>query len=151
MARSCFTTEIAAPPDAVWRVLTDLEHRPEYEMAVIGVRDATGPLSQVGTTWIETRSAAFGKTVDSEFEVTRVDAPRLLEIQAAYRTAFGSQQRREIVLWQKVLQPEGLLHLITEEMPAEFKQPGRWMLDALQLRDQWQSRLLRTSSWSPLF
>ena len=75
----------------------------------------------------------------------------MVEIQAAYRTAFGSHRRREIVLWQKVLLHDALLNLIVEEMPQEYKKPGLWMLDALALRDQWQSRLLRTSSWSPLF
>jgi hypothetical protein len=31
-----------------------------------------------------------------------------------------------------------------------MKQPGTFMHDALDVRDQWESRLLRTSSWSPL-
>ena len=53
------------------------------------------------------------------------------------------------MLWQKVLRPEGLLNLLMTEIPKSYRQPGRWMLDALSLRDQWQSRLLRTSSWSP--
>ena len=76
---------------------------------------------------------------------------QLLEIQAAYRTAYGSHRRREIVLWQKVIQPKGLIGLFTREIPKEYKTPGRWMLDALEIRDQWHSRLLRTSSWSPSF
>jgi hypothetical protein len=33
----------------------------------------------------------------------------------------------------------------------EMRRPGTWMHEALQLRDQWESKLLRTSSWSPLF
>jgi hypothetical protein len=31
-----------------------------------------------------------------------------------------------------------------------MKAPGTWMHDALEVRDQWVSRLLRTSAWSPL-
>ena len=92
-----------------------------------------------------------GEQYSTEYDKSFPDTPKLLEIEASYRTAYGSHQRREIVLWQKVLRPEGLLNLITQEMPRGFKKPGRWMLDALSLRDQWQSRLLRTSSWSPLF
>ena len=92
-----------------------------------------------------------GEQYSTEYDKSFPETPKLLEIEAAYRTAYGSHQRREIVLWQKVLRPEGLLHLITDEMPKSFKKPGRWMLDALSLRDQWQSRLLRTSSWSPRF
>ena len=86
-----------------------------------------------------------------EFDQSASGRPQLLEIQAAYRTAFGSHRRRELVLWQKVVNPKGLVGLLTREIPREYKTPGRWMLDALELRDQWQSRLLRTSSWSPHF
>ena len=33
--------------------------------------------------------------------------------------------------------------------PAELKQPGMFMHEALNYRDTWRSRLLRTASWSP--
>lgn len=75
--------------------------------------------------------------------------PRLLTVDASFRTMPGSHRRREIVLWQKVVQPEHLIRLLTHELPAHYRRPGTWMVDALELRDQWQSRLLRTSSWSP--
>jgi hypothetical protein len=78
------------------------------------------------------------------------DMPRLLEIEIAYRTAYGGGPRAEIVLWQRVLLQEGLLQLLTSELPDEFRKPGRWMVDALALRDSWRSRLLRTVHWSPL-
>ena len=92
-----------------------------------------------------------GEQYSTEYDKSFPDTPKLVDLEAAYRTAYGSHQRREIVLWQRVLQADGLLHLITDEMPKSFKEPGRWMIDALSLRDQWQSRLLRTSSWSPRF
>lgn len=91
-----------------------------------------------------------GAQYATEFKNRVPEDQQLLEIEGAYRTAFGSHRRNEVVLWQKVLRPEGVLRLITHDMPREYKQPGRWMLDALSLRDQWQSRLLRTSRWSPL-
>ena len=78
------------------------------------------------------------------------DAGRaLLRVEAAFRPVFGSHRRREIVLWQKVLQPRALTALLTREVPPEYKLPGRWMHDALALRDRWQSKLLRSSQWSP--
>jgi len=86
-----------------------------------------------------------------EFDQRVSGRPQLLEIQAAYRAAFGSCRRREVVLWQKVVNPKGLVGLLTREIPKEYKTPGRWMLDALAVRDQWRSRLLRTSRWSPLY
>ncbi len=73
----------------------------------------------------------------------------LLQIEAGFRTAFGSHRRREIVLWQKVVQPGLLKALLTREVPSEYEQPGTWMHDALALRDRWQSKLLRTARWSP--
>ncbi len=75
---------------------------------------------------------------------------RILTVDASFRTAFGAGRRREVVLWQKVQRPEVLQPLLCNEVPARHTQPGTWMHDALDLRDQWQSRLLRTVSWSPL-
>jgi hypothetical protein len=74
----------------------------------------------------------------------------MLQVQGGFRTVFGSGRRREIVLWQKVVDPRLVLGLLTREVPAELQKPGTWMHDALALRDQWQSRLLRTTRWSPL-
>jgi hypothetical protein len=74
----------------------------------------------------------------------------MLKVQAGFRTVFGSGRRREIVLWQQVVDARLVLGLLTREVPAELAKPGTWMHDALALRDQWQSRLLRTTRWSPL-
>jgi len=75
----------------------------------------------------------------------------LLRIQAGFRTAYGAGRRREIVLWQKLVRPRGLRPLIAMEVPPEYKAPGTWMHDALELRDRWESRLLRSARWSPLY
>jgi hypothetical protein len=74
----------------------------------------------------------------------------MLQVLGGFRTVFGSGRRREIVLWQKVMDPRLVLGLLTREVPPELQKPGSWMHDALALRDQWQSRLLRTTRWSPL-
>jgi hypothetical protein len=74
----------------------------------------------------------------------------LLQMVAAFQPAFGTGRRREIVLWQRVADHQALLRLFTTEVPAQLKAPGMWMHDALEVRDQWTSRLLRTTSWSPL-
>ena len=44
-----------------------------------------------------------------------------------------------------------LVHLLTSDIPPEHRGPGTYMFDALKYRDQWESRLLRTSAWSPLY
>lgn len=83
--------------------------------------------------------------------VARPDRERLLDVQASFQPAFGSGRRREAILWQKVLDHRMLLHLITNEVAPEHKEPGTFMADALEYRDRWESKLLRTSSWSPLW
>jgi hypothetical protein len=79
------------------------------------------------------------------------DRPRLLDIEAVFQPAHGAGRRPEAILVQKVVSHEGLLRLLQTDTPAELKRPGTFMHDALQLRDQWESRLLRTSAWSPLY
>ena len=75
----------------------------------------------------------------------------LLRITAVFQTAHGGGRRPEAILMQEVIDHNVLLGLIEHETPAAMKQPGTFMHDALQVRDQWESRLLRTSSWSPFF
>ncbi|WP_231382643.1 hypothetical protein [Mycobacterium simiae] len=75
----------------------------------------------------------------------------MLTMHAAFQPALGSHVRREVILMQRISRPDALLDLLRSHIPAEYRAPGTWMYDALDLRDQWTSRLLRTSEWSPLF
>ena len=79
---------------------------------------------------------------------------RILDIQACFQVAHGSHRRREAMLWQKIDDSNdyaALVHLLTKEVPPEHRAPGSYMYEALKYRDQWESRLLRTSDWSPLY
>jgi hypothetical protein len=84
-------------------------------------------------------------------EESRHSGRALLDLQAVFQSAWGSGRRREVVLWQKVVQPQRIAGLLTTEVPPEYRAPGTWMHDALRVRDDWESRLLRTSRWSPLY
>src|SRR5262249_37070384 len=75
---------------------------------------------------------------------------RLLEIQACWVPAVGGRWP-EAILWQRVHNLERLNQLLTMEIPPEHRGPGTYMAEALRYRDQWESRLLRTLSWSPTF
>jgi hypothetical protein len=87
-----------------------------------------------------------------EVYATSLDRPAaMLTIQAAFQPVLGSHLRGEVALMQRILEPEALLNLLRTEIPPEFRGPGTWMHDALDLRDQWSSRLLRTSPWSPMY
>src|SRR4051812_13620027 len=74
----------------------------------------------------------------------------LLTLLGVFQAALGAPRRREVVLWQRVDFPERLPALFTRELPPQVKAPGTWMHDALQVRDDWESRLLRSADWSPL-
>lgn len=74
----------------------------------------------------------------------------LLELVSVFQAALGAQRRREVILWQRVLFPERLPGLFTRDLPDYVKAPGTWMHDALEVRDDWESRLLRTTKHSPL-
>lgn len=78
------------------------------------------------------------------------DDRSLLVLEAVFRTALGAPRRREVVLWQRVVHPERLPALFTRDLPASVRAPGTWMHDALAVRDDWESRLLRSATWSPL-
>jgi hypothetical protein len=75
------------------------------------------------------------------------EATRLLEIQACWITALG--RRPEAILWQRIHNHDRLLALLTSEVPPEHRAAGTYMAKGLEYRDQWESRLLRTASWSP--
>lgn len=75
----------------------------------------------------------------------------LLDMEAAFQPLWGTHHTTEVVLWQKVVNQVALQHLLTNDTPKAMKVPGTWMHDALQVRDQWESRLLRTANWSPLY
>jgi hypothetical protein len=75
----------------------------------------------------------------------------ILELLSVWQTAWGTGRRQEVVLWQRITDHNALKNLLLTEVPAEYRAPGTWMHDALKVRDDWESRLLRTTSWSPHF
>ncbi len=79
------------------------------------------------------------------------EATRLLEIKAGWVPALGAGRRPEAILWQRVHDIDRLIELLTTELPPERKAPGTFMAKGLSYRDQWESRLLRTASWSPFY
>lgn len=74
-----------------------------------------------------------------------------LTIELALQPAFATHVRGEVVLMQKIHDLDRLQWLLTNDMPPEIRGPGTWMHEALAVRDQWESKLLRTSTWSPLY
>jgi hypothetical protein len=97
------------------------------------------------------RLDAYLAKAGSLYVETLARSPRgILELVGAFTPAFGAGRHREVVLWQRIRSADALLALLTFETPPEYRAPGTWMHDALEVRDRWESRLLRTTGWSPL-
>jgi len=73
----------------------------------------------------------------------------ILELILGLQTALGAERGPEVVLWQKLRDNDRLIKLLATDVPPELRAPGTWMHDALTFREEWESRLLRTSRWSP--
>lgn len=83
---------VAAPPSAVWEVLTDLDAAPHTLRGVTAVERLRGTGYEVGTRWRETR-VMFGRPTTEEMEVAEVDPERRTVVTAEshgtrYRTVF---------------------------------------------------------------
>ena len=127
--------DLAAVPTA------GVDHR-----AAVFMEDTVWPDHGLLDTYIDKAGSHYARWMDSDEH----DETEMLRIEAAYRTAWGSGRRNEIVLWQRVTRLDWIPGLLVMEVPEHLKAPGTWMHDALQLRDQWESRLLRSTRWSPL-
>ena len=73
------STLVAAPPERVFALWTDLERMGEWVGGVTGVSDVSGPVDRTGTTYV----VHFGP-VKSPTEILEVDPPR------RFATKFGS-------------------------------------------------------------
>jgi len=107
------------------------------------MEDTMWPYREQYLRYIEVSGAVYSKSLQV--------ADPFIKIEAGFQPAFGSHVRREVMLMQKIVKVEHLRELLTHEIPIEQRRPGGWMHEALVLRDQWESKLLRTSSWSPLY
>ncbi len=94
--------------------------------------------------YVEISGSVYAKSLGVETE-------RFIEIELGLQPAFSTHLRNEVALMQKIHDTERLRGLLTHEMAPEHRGPGTWMYEGLALRDQWESRLLRTSTWSPLY
>jgi len=146
--------------DVIAKLLLPLPWSPVQEIDFAAVSSEPGDhepsVFMEDTVWpyegrLEEYVERSGAHYAAEMEQRADEGAAILEVLASYRTAFGSGRRREIVLWQKVVRPKALSPLVSREVPAQYRQPGSWMHDALALRDRWESKLLRSARWSPWF
>jgi hypothetical protein len=115
------------------------EHEP-----VLYMEDSAWPHEAKLDAYLEAARTHYAPSLEQRSERS------LLTLLGVFQAALGAPRRREVILWQRVDFPERLPGLFTRELPAHVKGPGTWMHDALDVRDDWESRLLRSASWSPL-
>ena len=123
----------AVPPDA------------DHDQALF-MEDTAWPYRGRLTDYLEKAGTQYVQTLEKAEAAGR----SLLRLEAAFTAAWGTGRHREVVLWQRVVRPELLGGLFGHDVPPEHRAPGTWMHDALGVRDQWESRLLRSAPWSPL-
>ncbi|HXW35892.1 MAG TPA: hypothetical protein VEJ87_15055 [Acidimicrobiales bacterium] len=98
---------------------------------------------------LEAYLQAAGSLYEQTLSRSKQAGHAILDMEAAFQPAYGTHHGTEVILWQKIVDHSALLHLLTHDTPPSYKVPGTWMNDALKVRDRWESRLLRTVSWSP--
>ena len=67
--------EIAAPPERVWALLSDPERLSQYNVTIVEVRDPTGPLDQVGSSY-DAVAKVYGRRIEGRWEVIDVTPMR---------------------------------------------------------------------------
>ena len=102
MANYTISTHVAASPEHVFALWTNLERMGEWVGGVTGVTDVSGPVDRVGTTYV----VHFGP-VTSPTEVLAADPPR------RFATRFGSWvlKGRSTTTFR----PDGAGTLVTQE------------------------------------
>lgn len=72
---------------------------------------------------------------------------RMISLEACWITAPGTGRHHEAILLQKILDWPRFIELLARG--EQGTQRGGWMVEGLRYRDRWESKLLRTASWSP--
>ncbi len=150
------------------RHLDTLQHRSRARMmAPLGWSPSIGSLDDVPTEPVEHEPTMFmedtmwpfpGKLRDYITAAGDVYSPSIgaegsqvhLNIELALQTMPGAGRAPEVTLVQRLGSLPRLIDLLTSDIPEGLTGPGSWMHQALALRDQWHSNLLRTAPWSPL-
>lgn len=87
--------EIMAEPEAVWRVITDLDRASKVLTSIVKVERLEGEGYDVGVKWRETRRM-FGKEESEDMWVTEAVAPRSTTVAAQSRgTTYATVFRCE--------------------------------------------------------
>ncbi|HXP32589.1 MAG TPA: hypothetical protein VN820_01170 [Acidimicrobiales bacterium] len=111
------------------------------------MEDTAWPFAGGLQAYLEKAGTLYDQTLSSQKE----EGTGMIELEAAFQPVYGTHQTTEVVLWQRVVNPKAVMWMLGHDLPPEASAPGTWLHDALAVRDRWESRLLRSTSWSPLY
>ena len=92
-----------------------------------------------------------GTLYDQTLSNQKQEGTGMIELEAAFQPVYGTHMTTEVILWQRVVNAKAVMWMLSHDLPPEASAPGTWLHDALEVRDRWESRLLRSASWSPLY
>jgi hypothetical protein len=118
----------------------------EHELSLF-MEDTAWPFAGGLSAYLQKAGTLYDRTLAESKGTPR----SIIELEAAYQPVFGTHKTTEVILWQRIVNHKALLYLLAKDLPPEATAPGTWMHDALEVRDQWESRILRSASWSPLY
>jgi uncharacterized membrane protein len=116
MGRISRGIDIAAPLELVWDLNADATRLTEWNPAVLEVRDVTGRLDQVGTTYTGVISA-MGRRFPGRNRVTRVEPHRLVETEG---TGVAGANARVLVTFERRGDGTRVIVTIDFDLPGGF-------------------------------
>ncbi len=124
--------------------LADIPTEPGEHEPTMYMEDTMWPFPGKVRDYIREAGSHYRSTLGAEGSQVQ------MSIDLALQTMPGAGRHPEVTLMQRLASLPPLVRLLTHDVPAQVTRPGSWMHEALELRDQWRSRLLRTATWSPL-
>ncbi len=111
------------------------------------MEDTAWPFAGGLQAYLEKAGTLYDQTLSSQKE----EGTGMIELEAAFQPVYGTHMTTEVVLWQRVVNAKAVMWMLGHDLPPEASAPGTWLHDALEVRDRWESRLLRSAAWSPLY
>jgi hypothetical protein len=82
-------------------------------------------------------------------EGRKSDPAPIAELALAMRPMYGGGRRREVILLQRIINKDRLGDFFSTAEPSGGA-PWAGLSEKLALGDRWESRILRSMSWSPI-
>ena len=111
------------------------------------MEDTAWPFAGGLQAYLQKAGTLYDQTLSSQKE----EGTGMIELEAAFQPVYGTHMTTEVILWQRVVNTKAVMWMLSHDLPPEASAPGTWLHDALEVRDRWESRLLRSASWSPLY